>query len=218
MISIADLLADNPLPNNYFARDVYVRGSLELGLLENRCGDRLLALPDTLLRAIVSGLNAETGKASPLVLRNCGLWWGKNFYTRFSQELSDYYQRDIAEIPMLEFVQTLQECWRTHGWGVFHLNTDFYQKGFLVVEIENSPFTQTPIQPEQLSGALEAGILQAFFSQLTGWKLGCAQMSCESLGADRNRFVLGLENRLNSVESLVNQGQSHEAIMKLLTQ
>ncbi len=53
MISIANLLENNDkLSANYFAYDVYVKGDLELGLLENRRGDRLLALPDTLIDAI----------------------------------------------------------------------------------------------------------------------------------------------------------------------
>lgn len=217
MISIAELLTDHSLPNNYFASDAYVQGTLELGLLENRRGDRLLALPDTLLKSVVSGLNAETGQASHLVLRNCGLWWGKNFYQRFSDELGDYYGQSVTDMPMVEFLQALRECWRTHGWGTLQLDTDFYQQGFLVVEIENSPFTVHSIQPEQPSGALECGVLQAFFSQLTGYDLHCVQTSCESLGAECNRFVLGLEHRLRSVEPLVQQGQPHTAIMKILT-
>jgi len=218
MISVADLLVDNRLPSNYFASDVYVRGTLELGLLENRRGDRLLALPDALMKSIISGLNQETGQATKYVLRNCGLWWGKNFYARFCEELSDYYQKGVADLSMIEFVKALQECWRTHGWGVLTLNTDYQMQGFLVIEVKNSPFTLHPIQPNQPSGALETGVLQAFFSQLTGRDLTCMQISCESLGADCNRFVLGLENRLESVEALVQEGQPHTAIMQMLTQ
>lgn len=218
MISVADLLTDNRLPGNYFASDVYVNGTLELGLLENRRGNRLLALPDALLKSIVLGLNNETGQATRLVLRNCGLWWGKNFYARFCEELSDYHQKSVADLSMVEFMQALQECWRTHGWGVLHLNTDHYLQGFLVIETQNSPFVVHSLRPNQPSGALEAGVIQAFFSQLTGRELACMQTSCESLGADRNRFVLGLENRLQAVEALVQEGQSHDAIMQMLTQ
>ena len=47
MVLVADLLSDNNLTANYFADDVYVHGTLELGLLENRRGDRLLALPES---------------------------------------------------------------------------------------------------------------------------------------------------------------------------
>lgn len=218
MISVADLLIDNRLPSNYFVSDVYVRGTLELGLLENRRGDRLLALPDTLMKSIVSGLNQETGQATKYVLRNCGLWWGKNFYARFCEELGEYYQHGVADLPMIEFVKALQECWRTHGWGVLTVNTDYQAEGFLMIEVENSPFTIHPIQPNQPSGALECGVLQAFFSQLTGRDLTCVQISCESLNADRNRFVLGLESRLETAEALVQEGQSHVAIMQMLTQ
>ncbi|MGD1932537.1 MAG: V4R domain-containing protein [Leptolyngbyaceae cyanobacterium] len=218
MISVADLLVDDRLPSNYFASDVYVQGTLELGLLENRRGDRLLALPDALMKAIVSGLNKETGQATKYVLKNCGLWWGKNFYARFCEELSEYYKKGVADLPMVEFVQALQECWRTHGWGRISLNTEYQLQGFLVIEVKNSPFTAHQIQSEQPSGALEGGVLQAFFSQLTGRDLSCLQTSCESLGADRNRFVLGLADRLQSAEALVQEGQPHDAIMKMLVQ
>jgi predicted hydrocarbon binding protein len=218
MISVADLLVDNRLPSNYFASDVYVRGTLELGLLENRRGDRLLALPDVLMKSIVAGLNKETGQATKFVLRNCGLWWGKNFYARFCEELSEYYQKGVADLSMVEFVKALQECWRTHGWGNLSLNTDHQMQGFLVIEIQNSPFTMHPIQPNQPAGALESGVLQAFFSQLTGRELACVQISCESMGADRNRFVLGLEDRLEPAAAMVQEGQPHTAIMQTLTQ
>lgn len=217
MISVADLLVDGRLPSNYFASDVYVRGTLELGLLENRRGDRLLALPSVFLKAIYNGLDHETGQATWLVLRNCGLWWGKNFYARFCEELSDYYKKPIAAFAMAEFLQAMQECWRTHGWGQVELDTDYHRQGFLVVMIQNSPFTAEVTEAKQPSGALEAGILQSFFSQLTGRELECVQTTCESLGADRNRFVLGLGSRLQSVTALVEEGQSHDAIMQMLT-
>ena len=216
MISVADLLTDNRVPGNYFASDIYVRGTLELGLLESRRGDRLLALPDTLLRAIVTGLNNETGQATWFVLRNCGFWWGKNFYARFSEELSEYYQKSVADLSMVEFSKALQECWRTNGWGNLQLNVDHHAQGFLVVEVQNSPFTVHSLQADAPSGALEVGVLQAFFSQLSGRDLICVQTSCESLGAERNRFILGLENRLQPVEAWVQEGRSHDAIMQLL--
>ncbi|MDA0267939.1 MAG: 4-vinyl reductase [Cyanobacteria bacterium] len=216
MISVADLLTDERLPSNYFASDVYVRGTLELGLLENRRGDRLLAIPEVMLKSIYAGLTSETGQAAALVLRNCGRWWGKNFYARFCEELSDYQKKAVADLPLAEFMLSLQECWRSHGWGLLHLNMDYYNHGFLVVEIQHSPFTIHAIQANKPSGALETGILQSFFSQLTGRDLNCMQTSCESLGADRNRFVLGLENRLQPAAAWVEAGQPHDAIMTQL--
>lgn len=218
MINIADLLKQPRLPGNYFASDAYVRGDLELGLLENRRGDRLLALPETLIQAIYIGLEQETGQASRLVLFNCGRWWGKNFYVRFCEEVSDYYGQPVSEMEMVEFIQCLQQCWKSHGWGTFELDSSYADQGFLVVKITNSLFAKTAPKSKLPACFLEAGILSSFFTQLTGRELHCLQTSCESLGSDCNRFILGLRDRLESGNSMVEEGQDHESIMTQLSQ
>jgi predicted hydrocarbon binding protein len=209
MINIADLLKQPRLPGNYFASDAYVRGDLELGLLENRRGDRLIALPETLIK---------TGQASRLVLFNCGRWWGKNFYVRFCEEVSEYYSQPVSEMEMVEFLQSLQQCWKTHGWGTFEFDPSYSEQGFLIVKIANSLFAKTAPKSKRPACFLEAGILSSFFSQLTGRELHCLQTSCESLGSDCNRFILGLRDRLQPADSMVEEGQAHEAIISQLCQ
>ncbi len=216
MISVADLLVDNRIPGNYFATDAYVQGDLELGLLENRRGDRLLALPETLIQGIYAGLDKETGQATRLVLFNCGRWWGKNFYARFCEELTDYYKVAIADMSMVEFLQCLQQCWITHGWGKIELDQSYQHRGFLVVDIHNSPFAQHAPKLNRPVCFLETGILGAFFSQLTNRDLHCVQTTCESMGADCNRFVLGLAQRLEPAEAMVENQLSHDEIMQQL--
>lgn len=216
MVSVADLLIDGRLPGNYFAQDLYVRGSTELGLLENRRGDRLLAIPEPLLQAIYAGLEKETGQASRLVLYNCGRWWGKNFYARFCEELADYYNQPLANLSMAEFLQSLQQCWKTHGWGQINLDMTYRDQGFLVVEIHQSPFTAAAPSSQTPSGDLERGILEIFFSQMTGRELTCVQTSCTTKGDDSNRFILGLGKRLQAVNGLVANGQAHASIMQVL--
>ncbi len=62
MVSVADLLKEPVIPGNYYAADAYVQGDFETGLIENRKGARLIALPDILLQAIYAGLDQEVGK------------------------------------------------------------------------------------------------------------------------------------------------------------
>ncbi|MBW4519596.1 MAG: 4-vinyl reductase [Scytolyngbya sp. HA4215-MV1] len=214
MISVADLLIDNRIPGNYFASDAYIQGDLEMGLLENRRGDRLLALPDTFLQAIYSGLEKETGQATRLVLFNCGRWWGKNFYTRFREEVTDYYGTSLADMPMVDFLQCLQQCWVTYGWGRIELDHSYQNRGFLVIQIWNSPFAHHAPRQNRPVCFLETGALSSFFSQLTSKDLGCVQTSCESMGSDCNRFVLGLTNRMAATEAMVEEGLEHAAIMQ----
>jgi uncharacterized protein len=217
MITVADLLKDGPLPGNYFAPDAYVQGDYESGLIENRKGTRLIALPEVLLQSIYAGLEKEVGQASGIVLANCGRWWGKNFYRRFVEELSEYHGRPLAEMQMVEFIQCLKQCWKTYGWGTIELNLDFYQQGFLVVKIWNSAFAQSAPKGGKTPVCFaEAGILGAFFSQLTGRTLNAVQTTCESLGAECNHFVLGLPERLQPVTPWLEEGHDHATIMKRL--
>ena len=217
MIEITELTQDEALRGNYFSRSAYVNGDFEFGLIENRQGARLIALPEILLQAIDVSLKDELGSAAGIVLFNCGRWWGKNFYRRFDQELSNYYGKPIAQMEMVQLLQSLKQCWQTHGWGILNLELDYYQQGFLVIEVQNSAFAETVTTKKQAQCFFEAGIFSAFFSTLTGQNLHCVQTSCESLGAASNYFVLGLLERLKPVEDWLAENQNHETIMKRLT-
>ncbi len=216
MISVADLVKDQRLPGNYFAFDAYITGDFEAGLLENRRGDRLLALPQTLIQAIYSGIEKETGQAFGLVLANCGRWWGKNFYARFVEQLNEYYNKPLNEMEMVEFIQCLKQCWKSHGWGTFGLDMNYYHQGFIVVKIWNSAFARQAPKVNKPVCFFETGILSSFFSQLTGRELQCLQTTCESLGADCNHFVLGLAQRLKPAEAWIQEALEHERIMNQL--
>lgn len=217
MITVADLIKDQPRsPGNYFAFDAYICGDYESGLLENRQGDRLLALPETLIQGIYAALEKETGQAHGVVLANCGRWWGKNFYARFVEQVSEYYGKPLNEMEMAEFSYCLKQCWKTHGWGTCDLDLSYYQQGFLVVKTQNSPYAQQAPKGNRPVCHFEAGILSAFFSQLTGRELYCLQTTCESLGAEYNHFVLGLASRLKPADAWLEEQQEHEIIMHRL--
>lgn len=216
MIDIASLLQDKPLKGNYFAPDAYVRGEMEFGLIENRSGSRLIALPETLLQGLHAGLEEEIGPASSIVLFSCGSWWGKNLYRRLSEELEEYYGQPLAKMEMVAFLGCLKECWKTHGWGTLDIDLSFYGRGFLVVDIVNSPFVETAPKGKRMMGHLEAGILSGFFSRLTGTELHCVQTSCESLGADRGSFVIGISDRLKAVSAWLEEGHDRQTILDLL--
>jgi hypothetical protein len=217
VIAITDLLKERPLVGNYFAPDAYVQGDFESGLIENRSGARLIALPEILMQAIYTALSNEVGPSIGIVLFKCGRWWGKSFYRRFNEEISSYYSKPMAQMETIEFFQCLKQCWKTHGWGVLDLDVDYSQQGFFVVKVKNSAFAQAALKMEQPMCFVEAGILSSFFSQLTGRDLHCVQTTCESMGADCNYFVLGLADRLKSVEAwTIVEKLDHKAIMERL--
>ncbi len=217
MISVADLLTEKTVPGHYYSSQAYVRGDLEMGLLENRQGDRLLAIPSSLIESIYSGLIRETGQATGLVLFNCGRWWGKNFYRRFRDEVTGYYETPLVDMSMAEFLQCLRHCWATYGWGKFEFDQTHHQRGFLVIRTTSSVFAQNvPSDYGVPACSLEAGVLSAFFSQLVGRELHVVQTACESLGQGSNTFVIGSAQRLARAETMVEAKQSHDEIMATL--
>lgn len=216
MIDVAELINQHPIKGNYFSPDIYVQGDVEMGLIENRHGSRLIALPETLLQGLFIGLEEELGPSANIALFSCGCWWGKSFYRRFAKELEAYYGKSIGQMEMIEFIQCLKECWKTHGWGILDLDLDYYNQGFLVFKIVNSPFVEAASGGQRPMGALEAGLLSAFFSQLTGQELHCVQTSCESLDAQGNYFIVGVAERLKVVPAWMAEGHDHTTIMKLL--
>jgi uncharacterized protein len=216
MIAVADLVKDEHLLGNYYSPDAYIQGDFEIGLVENRHGSRLIAMPQTLLRGIFAGLDREVGQATGVVLYNCGRWWGKNFYRRFLEEISSYYGKPLLEMETVEFLQCLKQCWKTHGWGTIEFDFSYYQKGFIVITTFNSAFAEAAGSNSSPSCSAEAGILSSFFSQMTGKNLQCVQTACESLGAEQNYFILGLSDRLKSAETAADKGLGHAEIMKCL--
>ncbi len=216
MIDVAELIKDIPLRGNYYAPDAYVQGEIEFGLLENRRGDRLLALPEPLLEALYAGLEEEIGQGASSVLFSCGRWWGKSFYRRFAEEMSDYYSIPLAEMEMIQFWQCLKQCWKTHGWGLLDFDLSYYQQGFLLISIKHSTLAAAAPPSKRPMGFLEAGILSTFFSQLAGRDLHCVQTASESLGNERNYFVIGLAERLNPVSIWLEEGHDHATMMELL--
>jgi uncharacterized protein len=214
MISVADLVKKEHLLGNYFSPDAYIQADFEIGLIENRHGSRLIAMPQALLRGIFAGLEQEIGQASGVVMYNCGRWWGKSFYHRFLEEVSSYYGKPLVEMDTVEFLQCLKQCWKTHGWGIIDFDFSYYQKGFIVVTTKNSAFAEAANGATEPSCSAEAGVLGSFFSQLTAKNLQCVQTACESLGAEKNYFVIGLANRLKPIQAGVDKKLSHQAIME----
>ena len=107
-------------------------------------------------------------------------------------------------------------CWQIHGWGKINLDQTYQSAGLLIVETWYSPFIPHAPKTDQPVGYLECGVLQAFFSQVRGQALLCVQTTCESLGADRNRFILGQENHLTSAKAMVEAARSHLDIIQTL--
>ncbi|MEN9223935.1 MAG: V4R domain-containing protein [Thermostichus sp. HHBFW_bins_43] len=226
MTTLREILQEQTLPGHCFSPAYYIRPDIHTGLLASRGGYRLAAFPMPLLEALYSGLRYETGQAARVILYNCGRDWGEEFFRRFEDELSRYHNQPLRELPMGILLDALSDLWATHGWGRLELDFSAGNQGLVQATVRNSGFAlaaRASLRPEDSSaprepaGYLESGVLASLFSLLSGRDLICVQTTCESLGADQNRFLIGTAQRLHNCEEWVRKGLSHDEILDRLT-
>lgn len=177
------------IPSNYFSPRAYLQADSASGLLSNRQGKRLIAIPEILLNCIHETLLAEAGEAASMAFYTFGYSWGKSFYSRVAKEIEGYYGTAIANMNAPEFFAILQQLWGVHGLGKIIVDFTHAQDGLLLVTIENSGILKVNDNSEIKSFSVEAGFLGGWFSALTGQNLTGAATEWD-LNSNRIQYMV----------------------------
>jgi uncharacterized protein len=190
------------IPANCFNPKGYVKSDPTSGLLSTRHGDRLIAVPELLLRSIPKTLRAEAGEASYLALYTFGDHWGKTFCNRVMQDVVKYYRQPILDTIAAEFFVNIQEAWAVHGLGRPAVDFSLSERGLLIVTISNCGIgggAEIEANANYRAFSLEAGFLAGWFSALTNKKLkACASNWSEAPAS--LQFLVGSTSHIESIE------------------
>ncbi len=190
------------IPANCFTPKGYVKSHPASGLLSTRYGNRLIAIPELLLRSIPKTLREEAGEASYLALYTFGTHWGKTFCDRVMQDMVKYYRQPILETVAAEFFVNVQEAWAVHGLGKPSIDFRLAERGLLVVSIANSGIggdAQIEADATSRSFSLEAGFLAGWFSALTDKQLRACASNWSAAPASLD-FLVGSISHIESIE------------------
>lgn len=214
------------IPGNYFTPRTYVKSDTVTGLLSTRKGNRLLAVPDLLLRSIHRSLRTEAGQAAPLALYTFGFGWGGTFYDRIRSEIESYYNTTIAQMNAVEYLVAMRELWAVHGLGNLTLDFSRRGQGFVQVMTENSALnlgTEVGVEAGQLPWhQLEAGFIAAWFSRWAGkdiracatdWGTNPDQGTVDKPVA-YTQFLVGLSTQIEQAELWVKQGMRTAEVLQ----
>jgi uncharacterized protein len=208
-----------PIPANCFTPKSYVKSHPATGLLSTRHGDRLIAVPELLLRSIPKTLRAEAGEASYLALYTFGEGWGKSFCSRVLQDIHQYYRQPIMKSIANEFFVSIQDAWAVHGLGRPSIDFSLSKQGLLLVTISNSGISEPGAiesDPSYRSFSLEAGFLAGWFSLLTEQKLRACAANWEQAPTS-TQFLIGAIPHIETIErSVLSNGQIYPAIFDSL--
>lgn len=223
-------MTNTSIPGNYFSPRFYVKSDSATGLLSTRQGDRLVAVPDFLLRSIHRALQSEAGQAGTLALYTFGFGWGGSFYDHIRSEIESYKGTTIMATNAVEFFATMRQLWTVHGMGTLTLDFSHRQHGLIVVSTENSVLT-TGSEIGLKSGNLpwhhlQAGFLAAWFSRWAGkdiracatdWSDPSEIISVSLDSSNQTSFIVGLTSKIQRVEPWVKQGLRTREILEKLT-
>ncbi len=191
-----------PIPANCFNPKSYVKSNPASGLLATRQGDRLIAVPEALLRSIPKILRVEAGEASYLALYTFGDNWGKTFGDRMVQEMVNYYRQPILDTISTEFFVNVQAVWAVHGLGKPAFDFSLADKGLVVATIENSGIDHGKTVEDTASYrsfSLEAGFIAGWFSRLAGKPLRACASNWSQAPASM-QFLIGSVSHMESIE------------------
>ncbi len=191
-----------PIPTNCFAPKGYVKSHPASGLLSSRYGDRLIAVPELLLKIIPKTLRAEAGEASYLALYTFGYSWGKTFCGRLVQDIVQYYRQPILDTLSADFWVYIQEAWAVHGLGQLSIDFSLAEQGLLIVTIINSGISGGMTVEASLTSrsfSLEAGFLAGWFSTLTDNNLRSCAIDW-SAAPTSLQFLVGAISHIELIE------------------
>jgi uncharacterized protein len=208
-----------PIPANCFNPKSYVKSHPASGLLSSRYGERLIAVPEVLLRSIPKILRVEAGEASYLALYTCGQNWGKTFCDRMMQDLVKYYHQPILATIATEFFAHVQSAWAVHGLGKPTIDFSLAARGLLVVTIEHSGIANGATvedNPSYRSFSLEAGFLAGWLSALTNQDLRACAIDWRKAPISM-QFLVGSTAQIESIElNHLQQGMLSADVLKSL--
>lgn len=203
---------------NCFEPDAYYQLDVRLGVMKNRFGTKCCTFSAHALRGIYLALKDEVGPAWRIVLRQCGIAWGKKLAERFLKEISSFYGESLDVMTMARFTALVEEYFAVSGWGRLHLDYSRIDRGLLLVTVNNDVMGDLLRDSGERSGPLLEGVLSSLFSATSGTELDCLEIESPGMQGKLSRLVICTPARLRPVPAWLEQGATHDQVIdRLLT-
>lgn len=192
---------------------------LEAGTAYNKGKTRIIYLPEDAISGIHASLKEETGPAWKIILKNCGMIWGKKVAANLARELQLIFSVTQGDVTAKECLELLERYFAEHGWGkvTFDVSKAF-SHGFIHVKFDNSIFVSVLSDENDFVDPMIAGILASLFADLSGKDLDAIEIACAARGAPFCEFAVSSAERIADLEEMVEEGHSSEELIEALCQ
>lgn len=194
------------------------RYDLLAGTAYNAAGSRVIYLSADVVQGIHQALLNETGPAWRLILKNCGILWGRRVALHLEREIELMFNSKAGEFPVAEYLRLLEGYFSAHGWGLLKLDISKAEShGIITAELQNSLFSEVLNEETSRVDFLVAGILRSLFTHIAGHELDCQEIASTRSGAPCGLFVITAADRLDAIEDRIEKGDSANQILDSLT-
>jgi uncharacterized protein len=215
MTTSTDLVASLDL-ERFFGHEAN-RYDLLAGTAYNAAGSRVIYLSADIIKGIHQALLDETGPAWRLILKNCGILWGRRVAQHLERELGLMFNTTPSDLQVADYLRLVESYFSAHGWGVLKLDLSRAEShGVIVASLDESLFAEVLDTETARVDFLVAGILHSLFTHISGQELDCQEIASTRAGAPRGLFVITATKRLDALESRIEQGEPAEQLLAAL--
>lgn len=197
----------------------YYRFDLVAGEIFNPADVRIIYLSADIIRGIHEALSFEAGDAWKVILKTCGHLWSRRVAKSLAHEYRSIAEQDWDTLNVGQYVELLEAYFSRHGWGkVQIILDDAPEYGIVRVSLNHSLFATALNGVEGPVDFMITGMLQGIFEEISGQTLEAVEVKVPGESAQRSEFLISAPDRINSIESLTEEGAPLDDILERLRQ
>jgi predicted hydrocarbon binding protein len=190
---------------------------MKAGTVLSNTDVRVIYLSSDIIHAIYDVLKYEAGEAWALILKNCGIIWGKRIHSSLEKELYNSLEQKLGNLTVDSYIALLEAYFANHGWGKISFDLNHAQSdGVILATLTNSLFSNTLKNIDAPVDFMVAGMLQSIFASISEQELACIQIAYSHSDIDTSEFIISGVSRIAHLETLkIHELTTNEALERL---
>lgn len=203
-LGIDPLIADEPFSRN------------AAGHLVDPAGARVVLVAGETNRGFRQVMEAEHPGAWDEAMKACGVSCGIKIAGGLDAILVREGKPALAALPLEACLALLEHSFSAYGWGRLSIDLGAAaDHGFVVAVLEHSYSAEVLTDTDEFVDTMVAGVLQGFFTHISGQNLGCEEIACARPGATQCTFVITAPERLATIADQIGQEPAETLLARL---
>mgnify|MGYP005858076197 CR=1 FL=1 len=204
--------------HNYYDPEDFFDIRPETGEIRRRDGQRVLALSEDFIAAVLAGMSHEIGEeAARAILYQTGYRWALEDMRNFNDNIVKEFGNTPVSGMHLAFV--LETWWwplTTMGWGAWKYDFNMKSQGIITVDLYESVVAKSLERLGKPVCYWYAGLFSGLMTHLSKKELASIEIQCFASGHDVCRFMVGSDKRINPAAFWVEEGATAQEVLERL--